>query len=140
MKKIMLLLILFAAKNGLAQKVATAQVPAAAKAAFSKAHTVATETWEREGANYEVNFKESGKSMSCVIDKNGTILETETDIAVKDLPQAVRNYVAQHYKGVVIKEAAHIQKNDGTKWYEAEVNGRDLLFNEAGVFTKSVKD
>ena len=140
MKKVFFLFLVFAAKATWAQKLTETQVPKAAKAAFSKAHAGATGRWEREGMNYEVNFKEGGKTMSCVIDKNGTIQETETDIAVHDLPQTVRDYVAQHYKGSSIKEAAHLLKNDGTKLYEAEVNGRDLQFKEDGTFVKSVKD
>src|SRR5438270_8709954 len=130
MKKIFLIMLFFAAKAALAQKIAEAHVPAATKTAFSKAHKGAVGMWEREGTNYEVNFKEHGKTMSCVIDKNGTIQETETDIAVNDMPQAVRDYVAQHYKGTSIKEAAHIVKGDGAKLYEAEVNGQDLQFKE----------
>ena len=140
MKKVFLLLLLFAAKATLAQKLKAADVPAIAKASFSKAHAGAAGTWEREGTNYEVNFKEDRKTMSCVVDKNGTILETETDMRVHDLPQTVQDYVAQHYKGNPIKEAAHLVKNDGSKLYEAEVGGQDLLFKEDGTFVKRVKD
>ncbi len=140
MKTIFLLLMFFATKATLAQKLTEAQVPAAAKNTFSKAHSKAAGHWEREGANYEVNFKEGGKSMSCVINKNGTIQETETDITVNELPKAVQTYVAQHYKSSSINAAAHIVKAGGEILYEAVVNGRDLLFKEDGTFVKSVKD
>src|SRR5436190_6126820 len=90
------------------QKLKESQVPAAAKAAFQKQHPATKASWEKEGKNYEVNFKEGGKTMSSVIDKSGTILETETDMAIKDLPQSVQDYVKDHYKGAKIKEAAKI--------------------------------
>lgn len=140
MKMLFLLLILFSTNVLIAQKVVDAQVPTAAKAAFSKAHATAAGRWEREGANYEVNFKEGGKTMSCVITKDGTIQETETTIAINALPAAVKNYVAQHYKGAAIKEAAHLVKGDGATMYEAEVQGKDLLFNETGEFIKADKE
>lgn len=139
MKHIFLSLLLVGAKAMNAQNIAGAQIPQAAKTAFSKAHAHASGSWEREGANYEVNFKEASKTMSCVITKDGTIQETETDIKVSELPAPVKTYVAQHYKGVAIKEAAHIVKGDGETMYEAEVQGKDLLFSEAGKFIKAQK-
>src|SRR5689334_19996007 len=68
------------------QKLNESQVPAAVKAAFQKQYPSAKASWDKEDANYEANFKKDGKAMSAVIDKNGTIVETETDIPVTGLP------------------------------------------------------
>ena len=72
------------------QKLKESQVPAAVKTAFQKQYPSITASWDKEDANYEANFKQNGKAMSAVIDKNGTIVETETDIPVTDLPNQPR--------------------------------------------------
>lgn len=125
---------------GNAQKISSDKVPLATKAAFEKAHPGALATWEKEVDNFEVNFKEAGKSMSAVIDKSGNILETESDIAVSALPASAATYVQAHYKGSAIKEASMISKANGDIMYEANVNGRDLMFDASGKFIKSVKE
>jgi len=122
------------------QKLKESQVPAAARAAFIKQYPGVKGSWEKENGNYEVNFKQAGKTMSAVIEKNGTIVETETDIPVTDLPRAVRDYMKAHYAGVKVKEAAKIVKANGDVNYEAEVNHKDVIFDVNGKFIKEAKD
>ena len=57
-----------------------------------------------------------------------------------ELPEAVLSYVKEHYKGKVIKEGAKITKADGTVNYEAEVSGKDVIFDSNGKFIKEAKD
>ena len=142
MKKCFLIMSVMAifALSAAAQKLKESQVPAAIKQAFQKAYPGTVATWEKEGSNYEVNFKQNGKSMSSVIDSKGSIMETETDIAVNELPETIQHYVKQYYKGAAIKEAARIVKADGAVNYEAEVNGKDVVFDADGKFIKEVKD
>ena len=68
--------------------------------------------------------------MSALFTADGTMTESEVDIAVSALPASVLNYVKTHYKGAAIKEGAKITKADGTVNYEAEVNKMDVLFDE----------
>jgi hypothetical protein len=82
------------------QKLNESQVPAVVKIAFEKKYPSAKASWDKEDANYEANFKQDGTAMSAVIDKNGTIVETETDIPVRDLPQSVQDYMKKNYPGV----------------------------------------
>lgn len=131
---------MFFALNSNAQKLTASDVPAGVKAAFEKEHPGVAGKWEKEKANYEVSFKQENKAMSCVIDEQGTILETETDIAVSKLPASVLKYVSTHYKGAKIKEGARIVKANGEVNYEAEVGKQDLVFDEHGKFIKAVKD
>jgi len=123
-----------------AQKLNESQVPAAAKAAFQKKYPGLPGKWDKEDVNYEVNFKQNGKSMSAVIDKNGTIIETETDISVNDLPAVVRDYLKKNYPGAKVKEAAKVLKENGDVNYEAEVNNKDVIFDATGKFIKETKD
>jgi uncharacterized protein (DUF2147 family) len=141
MKKVFIVLFISAgALTAFGQKLNADKVPAAAKAAFSKAHPGITGTWEKEKGNYEIEFKDAGKKMSCVIDKSGNIIETETDIAVTELPATVLTYMKEHYKGAKIKEAARIVKGNGEINFEAEVNGKDVVFDANGKFIKEEKD
>jgi Putative beta-lactamase-inhibitor-like, PepSY-like len=113
------------------QKLDAKKVPQEVKNAFTKAHPNANPAWEREDASYEANFKEGGKIMSCVIDKQGTILETESAIAATELPAAARTYMNQHYKGKKWKEVTRIVKADGNMNYEVNI-GTDVLFDAKG--------
>ena len=78
--------------------------------------------------------------MSATFDATGKWLETETDIKVSELPKAVLDYVKTNYKGASIKEAAVISNPTSSKMYEAEVKGKDLLFDENGKFLKEEQD
>lgn len=115
------------------------KVPLAAKQSFEKSHQGAKGKWDKEGANFEVNFKEGGKTMSCVITAGGTILETETDMAIDQLPASAKAYVNEHYKGARIKDASRIVKNTGEVIFEAGVGSKDVLFDQNGKFMKAVK-
>jgi hypothetical protein len=116
-----------------AQKLATSKVPAAVKASFAKVHpNVKAVTWEKEKIDYEAGFEISGKEMSENYSAAGILLESETEIKAADLPKEVIAYVSSHYKGTKIKEAAKITKAGGLVIYEAEVNGKDLMFDPKG--------
>ena len=117
---------------GFSQKLAGAKVPQAVKSGLLKAHPNAKATWEWEDKNYEANFTENGKSVSCVLDKQGTILETETPATLAELPAAAQTYVSQHYKGKKAKEVAKISKANGEIAYEVNYGSGDVLFDSNG--------
>jgi hypothetical protein len=142
MKKVVALAVLVAVFGfpAKAQKLDPSEVPAAVKAAFAKKYPRATAKWERENGKYEAAFKQKGHTMSALFDTNGTMAESEIDIKVGDLPAATLAYVKEHYKGKIIKEASRITKADGTINYEADVSGKDVIFDESGKFVKETKD
>lgn len=111
-----------------AQKVATAKVPAAIKTAFTKNHHSIKVNWEMEKQNFEAGFTLNGKETSEVYSVAGVLLETEISIQTSDFPAAVMAKL----KGMKIAEAAKITKADGSVNYEAEVKGKDLLFDANG--------
>jgi uncharacterized membrane protein YkoI len=111
-----------------------------AKAGFEKQFPgVKDAKWEAEAKDYEVNFKQGKKEMSAVFAANGTLKETETEISVDKLPSSATTYIKQHYAGQKVKEAARIEKADGTVNYEAEINKKDVLFDASGKFIKEAK-
>jgi len=115
-------------------------IPAAVQESFKKNFpNVTVKKWEKEDGNFEANFSKDGKTMSATFDAKGAWMETETDIAIKDLPASVSSYVKEHYSGATIKEAAMLKTPKGDM-YEAEVKGKDLLFDMNGKFLKEEKD
>ena len=130
MKKIIGILVLTAGivSSSQAQKLTAGKVPLAVKTAFTKLHSVTKVNWEMEKNNYEAAFKLNGKKTSEVYTANGVLIETEVAIRSAELPVAVLSKL----KSVKIAEAAKITKSDGTIRYEAEVNGKDLLFDAEG--------
>ena len=123
-----------------AQKLDASKVPAAVTASFAKQYPDVTAGWEKENGKYEVSFKQNSNTMSALYEANGNLQETEMDIKIADLPATVQAYVKEHYKGKTVKEAAKITKADGTVNYEAEVGGKDVIFDANGKFLKEAKD
>lgn len=122
------------------QKIKPSAVPDAVKSSFAKNFPGATARWEKEDAQYEAGFTKDGLSMSALFEANGNLIETETEIKSTDLPAAAQAYIKEHYKGKTVKETARITKGDGTVYYEAEINGKDVMFDVTGVFLNEVKD
>ncbi len=123
-----------------AQKIDASKVPTAVKDAYAKKFPGIAAKWEIEDGKFEAGFKQNGNTMSALFEANGTMTESEVDIKVSDLPVKVLAYVKEHYKGKSIKEGAKITKANGTVNYEAEVDGKDVIFDVSGNFLKVVKD
>ena len=141
MKKMIVVGLMLVSIATFAQKIDGSKVPATAQATFSKNFPgIKDVKWEKEKGNYEANFKQDDQKMSAVFDANGGLLETETGIAISDLPAGVAEYVAKNYKGEKIKEAAKLKMANGDTNYEAAVKGKDLIFDAKGNFIKAVKD
>lgn len=123
-----------------AQKIGNGKVPAVVKEALKKVHPSATAKWEWEDKAYEANFKEDGREMSCIITKDGTITETETEMKLSELPKATQDYVAKNYRGKKIAETAKIVAADGTVTYEAVTGGKELIFAANGNFKEQKRE
>ena len=120
-----------------AQKIDASKVPVAVKSSFEKQFPGAVAKWEKEDGKFEAGFKKDGNTMSALFEANGTMTESEIDIKVADLPATVLAYVKEHYKGKSIKEGAKITKANGTVNYEAEVDGKDVIFDANGKFIET---
>lgn len=140
MKKTVLLIVsaLLLGSLAKAQSIKPAAVPAAAKSGLEKKYPDAKKaTWEKEKGNYEANWGgKSGEDMSVQFTPNGKFVEQVQAIKVAALPANVSNYVKQHYPGVKITEAGKVTDAKGQNYFEAEVKGKDLIFDEKGNFVK----
>lgn len=127
--------------GAMAQKISSAKVPAAVKNAFASAYPAVKKVkWEKEKGDFEAGFMQGSAEMSAVFKADGSQLESEMEIKATELPAAVTTYIKQNYKGAAIKEAAKITKTGGEVFYEAEVKGKDLLFDKDGKFVKIAED
>ena len=142
MKKLLFLLAVMASVSfANAQKVSEKEVPAVVKSALQKSHPNAKGLkWEKEKGNYEAGFEVGETDYSVLIDASGNILETEVEIKTDALPASAKAYITKNYPGKKIKEAAKITDAKGVVTYEAEVDGKDLIFDNSGKFLKAVKD
>ena len=124
--------------NLMAQKVKDADVPAAVKSALMKKYPSATGVgWEKEKGNFEANWGgRSREDNSVVFTPEGSFVEQVVAIPVSSLPAGVATYVKAHYPGAKITEAGKVTDAQGKTSYEAEVKGKDLIFDETGNFIK----
>ena len=116
-----------------AQKTADSKVPEAVRTAFVKLNPAVTKLkWEKEETAYEASFKADRAEKSMVFDAEGNVLETEKEIAINELPTKIQEYITQKFKGSKIKEAAKLIDAKGKVSFEAEIKGKDLIFDENG--------
>ena len=138
MKNILLLSVLcFGISTGYAQKVKAKNVPQNVKEAFQKNFPNAkVEKWQKEEGNFEAEFDFNKTENSALIDANGNLLETETEIPAKDLPQGVSIYLAKYEAGNKIKEASRITDSKGSVTFEAECGEAEYIFDSLGNFVR----
>ncbi|HEX7847027.1 MAG TPA: PepSY-like domain-containing protein [Chitinophagaceae bacterium] len=116
-------------------------IPVIVASTFKNLYPLATNNhWTKEKKGYEASFVNDNKDCSVVFDATGVVLETEVEIAETALPEAAQKYLAAKYPGVKIKETAIITDAKGTKTYEAEVKGNDLIFDAEGNFINKNND
>ncbi|MBY0347574.1 MAG: hypothetical protein GTN67_01120 [Hydrotalea flava] len=93
--------------------------------------------WEKEKGNYEANWGgRSGEDNSALFSPAGMFIEIVKAIPVSQLPAGVAQYVQAHEHGAKIKEAGLVTDAKGMVTYEAEIKGKDLIFDKAGKFIK----
>lgn len=115
-----------------------ADVPDAVMSAFNSAHPDARDVeWEKEGEYYEVEFEEGRVEMEIVYDIEGNVIETEIEIDVSDLPDAIVKYINDNYSDYKIDEAEKIENGEGVL-YEVEIEYKrselELMFDGNGNF------
>ena len=120
-------------------------VPKKVKDSFTKLYPKAVEVeWSKENeTEFEAGFKQDGKGMSVVLDKEGNVKETETALESSGLPVNVMPYINKNYAGCEITETAKIISASGEVKYEVEVTDgkkhKDILFDKNGSPIKKEK-
>jgi hypothetical protein len=96
--------------------------------------------WEKEGENYEVNFKVNKKKVSITLDSLGKLIEKEEDIEISQLPAKAGDYINKNYPKSKIKEVEKKTDAQGMITYEVEVRRKELIFDANGNLIKETKD
>lgn len=122
----------------MAQRVKSSDVPAGVKAALQQKYPSASGvTWEKEKGNYEANWGGASKEDNSVLFTPAAVfIEQVVAMPVAQLPAGAAVYVHAHYPGAKIAEAGKVTDAEGRTRYEAEVKGKDMLFDEKGNFIK----
>ncbi len=115
-------------------------VPGKVKSALMQKYPEAKNVgWEKENGNYEANWGgKSGEDNSVQFTPAGNFIEIVKAIPVSQLPANTIAYVKEHYN-VKITEAGKVTDAKGNTSYEAEVKGRDIVFDQNGNFVKAEK-
>lgn len=96
------------------------KVPQAVLDAFNKKYPKATDVkWEKERLNYEVEFELESIEYEAEFSEDGTWLETETEIAEKDLPKEVVSAFKLKYPKAKIREIEKVE-TPKSSFYEIE--------------------
>jgi hypothetical protein len=141
MKKILFAIILSAftvTGTVIAQDIKENDVPGSVKSAFVHKYPIAKKvSWEKEKGNFEANWGgKSGEDSSVVYTPTANFVEIVVAIPVNQLPANIVHFVNINYKEAKIAEAGKVTDASGKHMYEVEIKGKDLIFDENGVFIK----
>ena len=121
----------------MAQSLQTAAIPKVVQDKVKSMYPGSTiKKWEKEGNDYEAGLVESGVPTSVVLDSRGTVKEIESRIQPELLPKEAQMHIAAQHPGKPIAEAAKIVFPSGKVLYEAEIGGKDYLYDAAGAPVK----
>ncbi|MEO6882875.1 MAG: PepSY-like domain-containing protein [Bacteroidia bacterium] len=136
MKKIILAMA-FIGITGAAVWARGTEVPQLVKTKFQSIyHDVTKVKWGKEGANYEAEFSYKAVSTSVLFDAQGNVLETERAVTMADFPKTAKDYLAKNRAGMKITETSKITDANNKVTYEAEVKGKDIIFDDKGNFVQ----
>src|SRR5262249_21199685 len=112
-------LVLLAARAGAdGEKVPLDKIPKpvmdAVKARFPGCEITSAEKETMDGkVIYDIELKHNGKKYEMDIQEDGTVLEIEKEVALKDVPEAVKKAVEAKYPRSTIKEVMEVNKVKG---------------------------
>ncbi len=113
------------------------EVPQAVKTAFTQKFPDASQVkWDKENDNeWEAEFKMNGMEYSANFDNAGTWTETEYEISLKEIPEAVKTSLDNESDGAKVK-ASEVSETTEGKVYEFVLrkgeNETELVIDETG--------
>ena len=123
------------------EKVPLDKVPAAVMNAVKKKFPAAkieeaAKEVEDGKTTYEIGIEQDERDITVSLKEDGTILEIEKEIAVKDLPSAVTGAIAAKYPRATLKKAEEVTEGEKVT-YEVIVvpeskKAREVVLNRAG--------
>ena len=99
----------------LARQITASQVPAPVKAGVQARFPGAKVTeWKLKGKDYEAEFNLNKIGIAAKFDASGEWLETETTIALREVPLAIRDKFASQFASYKVVETQSVQRGDGS--------------------------
>ena len=92
------------------------------QAKYANANSV---KWEKEEDIFEVEFILDGQEYEAEFDKTGKWLETEKEIKISDLPEAIQKVLNTKYSGYEIEETEYTETADDGIIYEVVIEKGD---------------
>jgi hypothetical protein len=134
-KSLLLAAALTLSLGSFAQAGQSTSVPANIKQALTLKYPAAANiSWEMEQGYYVPSFKNSNVATKALIDAKGSVIQTETKLAVSALPASAKEYISNHYSGIETKEAATVTTSAGKTRIKAIVGLKVLVFEPNGTF------
>lgn len=94
--------------------------------------------WEKEGSNYEAEFKLNGSEYSAEFTSEGVWLETAQELLRSQLPPALSQELDSLYGANTIEEIELVEAANMGKHYEIEIEGKPfdlkLVYSLTGEF------
>lgn len=82
--------------------------------------------WEQEDKNeWEAEFTMNGKDYSANFNVDGSLVETEYEINLDEIPESVQNTLDSEFAEFEIEEAEYIERPEGV-FYEFEIEKEDI--------------
>jgi len=122
--------------SALAMACSKPKVPEAVKRAFAQKFPTAQHVrWdEEEEGEFEAEFKMDGHEASASFQADGTWLETEMEVEVNDLPQAVKLAVSDQFANFEVEEAEQIETPNWARAYEVKLENEAQKVEVEAVF------
>ncbi len=115
------------------------EIPDKVKSALLQKFPTASDVkWGKESSTeFEAEFTQDAKKLSVNFSEEGIWLETETEIAIGDIPEVVKSaFYAKFGKDQKVKSAFKIEKSDAFESYEIEYKSgllsKEIVFDSKG--------
>lgn len=133
-----------------AEEINLEDLPQAVREAFTQAYPKAEDVEIDQEAHfgttlYEIEFKKDGQEYEQLYGEDGTLMGSEIEIDLKDLPETVTNAIRQEYPNATIKEAEKVSgMKEAQTEYEVEIeeNGNEweIYVDADGKILKKERD
>ncbi|MEM9775848.1 MAG: PepSY-like domain-containing protein [Chloroflexota bacterium] len=116
------------------------EVPEAVLNAFAALYPNIAPEWSEEDGGYEAEFEKDGKGVEINFLADGTLVQTEIELDLADVPDAVIKAAKAKYPESEIDEVELVELPDGTIHYEVDMGDMELHIMSDGEIIDEDKD
>lgn len=136
MKHLLIILMLVPAFSLKAQELSEHEIPVVIVDVV-KAHYPAAEVeWEMENDFYEAEFEIDNVEIEMLIDQNGSLIQTVTEIDEDAFPETGRTYISTNFPRKKVEDYEKHTDANGVITYSVEIDDNDYLFDASGNYLR----